>query len=319
MDVNQQMIDGLNTAALEVDAAVHNELQRKYDVLQKRYDEMANRLTEMESDKTTNKDTEVLEESNHQEISQMKKEAQSHSACITEIKKVWNFVNDNFNKLTSDSNDMQQYMRLRTLLVHGLKNVPAHLKGIAFSEYVLGELQKLFPQHAKYLVPGSISVSHPMPTKSKTKSLVIVKFVQRDVRNLLFYDKKTLKGNKDKIVITEHLTSRNLDLLNQSRDLFGYNNAWSSACKIFVLIGGKKYHVRNLNDLCYLQQNNSHYSAPDSAEHLLNSKESSTLMPNASHSNVPPVIGNSDVKRDRFGNKRLSRPFANPDSLTSST
>ena len=313
MNGQDSAVNGVNKITLETIATTHDDLQQNYNALKDRYDVMAKRLEEIEAqnnaqksdNKLDNKPDNKLELDDSEEITQMKNEAKTHSACIDEIQNNLNFLNLNFSKITDEVEDINQYLRLNSLLVHGWKNIPKGKHGIEFTEYVLNELIKLFPQHAKYLTPGVIDTSHPLPTRSNKKSVVIIKFVQRDIRNLLFFDKRELKGNKDGIVITEHLTQRNLSLLRQTRDLFGYKNAWSSKCKIYVSYGGRKYAVKNPSDLQQLCEQKHFNAAPINNELLLHS-EDSTANPNVkSHSQLS---ANNSTEQDRFGNKNLSRP-----------
>ena len=95
-----------------------------------------------------------------------------------------------------------------------------------------------------------------------------MRFVRRDLRDDLFFNKKQLKsfnaGKKIKTSITEHLTPYNLELLNKAKASFGRNNAWSSKCLIFALVNGSKVNIRNEADLSYYYYNNNNaFRTPD--------------------------------------------------------
>ena len=311
-------LNNLEKSSLESNVAANNEWQHKYSLLQQKYDAMAQRLSEMESQINSNHSSQQITEQNGgqsssdkknepvntQEIINMKNEALMYSTCIDEIQNNLKYINNNLIKISNDAEDVRQYMQLNTLLIHGMKNLPDK-NGIEFSEHVLEELKRLFPMCAKYLVPGVIDTSHPLPTRSGKKSVVIVKFVQRDIRNLLFFNKRELKGNRDGIAITEHLTGRNLALLGQVRDVFGYKNAWTSKCKIYVLINGRKHSVKNERDFHHLCETKLPHLPASSTVTVHNDdflKSNVTNHDNNLHTGV------SNSGRDRFGNRNLSRP-----------
>ena len=71
---------------------------------------------------------------------------------------------------------------------------------------------------------------------------IVVEFVNRWIRDQLFYSKKKLKGSK--IIITEMLTADVLALFKEVRVIMG-NSAWSHGGTVFVLLNGKKTAVRS--------------------------------------------------------------------------
>ena len=112
-------------------------------------------------------------------------------------------------------------------------------------------MKELFPSIADRIKLEDIDVSHPLPTKG-TKSCVIVKFVRRDIKNLVFFEKKNLKNSPLKLSITEHLTARNLWYLDEARKIVGFKNAWSSQCVVYALVNQKKVAIRSSKDLNYV-------------------------------------------------------------------
>ena len=98
-----------------------------------------------------------------------------------------------FDRLLADFeyelNEIKQYMRRNSLLIHGLcipkdgNNKP--LKGYAFADYVCEELNK----HLSHVLVHKLSsdkhidAAHVLPTQNKKKPVIIVKFMSKLVRN----------------------------------------------------------------------------------------------------------------------------------------
>ena len=132
---------------------------------------------------------------------------------------------------------IEQYSRLYSLLILGLTNIPTGFedKGLVFSDWVAKQINKLLPNLPEKITVQHIDVSHPLPTRSSTaKSCIIVKFCRRDIRNMLFYKKRELKGTG--VSFSEHLTPANLELYKEAQKLEGATT-WTSQCKIFVQFG----------------------------------------------------------------------------------
>ena len=70
------------------------------------------------------------------------------------------------------------------------------------------------------LLPQDITVAHRLkPGQRDTVRPIIVRFVNRQVRNTVYRAKKELKNSRDRIFITEHLTKKNSDLFYEARKL----------------------------------------------------------------------------------------------------
>ena len=66
---------------------------------------------------------------------------------------------------------------------------------------------------------------------------IIVKLTSYRARQDVFMAKRRLKGTK--VVITENLTRRRIDLLNRAKGLQSVNAAWTAASSAFSVMGGK--------------------------------------------------------------------------------
>ena len=67
----------------------------------------------------------------------------------------------------------------------------------------------------------------PKPNKPHP---VIVKFTHYNIRSKIFSSTKTFKGSN--ISLTESLTQKRVDILNEARNKHGFRNVWSADGKI---------------------------------------------------------------------------------------
>ena len=91
-----------------------------------------------------------------------------------------------------------------------------------------------------------------MYRQGKMTNIVIVRFVNRDVRNEIFYKRSKIVDAK--IRISEHLTRRNFKLLKDAKELLGDKYAWSSQTKLFGLVGNTKRRISSNDDLKKLHE-----------------------------------------------------------------
>ena len=98
-------------------------------------------------------------------------------------------------------------------------------------------------------VSGSdIGICHPLPSKTN-KKLIIIKFVRRSIRNMVYSHKKNLKtSNGPKLSITESLTKKRLRIVKEARRVFGFGNVWSMKGIVYCLYKGKKQAINKLSD-----------------------------------------------------------------------
>ena len=71
---------------------------------------------------------------------------------------------------------------------------------------------------------SDIDIGHVMPSQ-KEKNPMIIKFVRKSVRNQVFNSKSLLKATKEsdpKLAITESLTRRRSKMLEQPKQVFGF-------------------------------------------------------------------------------------------------
>ena len=124
--------------------------------------------------------------------------------------------------------EIEQYLKIDHLQVHGLDDIPVKKNGLEFSTYVADKLKELLPElpfNAEKIL-NNISVSHPIKSRKRRNNIIVlIKFSNRDMRNKIFFAKKALKGTN--ISITEHLTPATLELLALFRNRGPSWSLWS--------------------------------------------------------------------------------------------
>ena len=147
---------------------------------------------------------------------------------------------------------LEQYGRSNCLILHGSKRLePAPSSYQAFEEGVISTLNTSLNLPVD-VTSADIDICHSLPS-AKNKNPIIIKFVKRTVRNVIFAHKKNLKQtNKDlgrKLSITESLTKRRLRLLEEARKVFLFNNVWTNNGNIYCKFAGHKHLVDDFNDI----------------------------------------------------------------------
>ena len=156
-------------------------------------------------------------------------------------------------------NENDQYLRRNSLLAIGMKppTEKEKLRGFKFADFVCEELNKLYGDKLTHPLSSEkhIDAAHVLPTRNKKKTVIIIQFISRIVRNEVFYAKRVLKQTG--ISICEHLTTHQLKLLDKTRNVLGKNvPVWTNQGTIFALVDNKKIPIRHDNDLKRLYYNN---------------------------------------------------------------
>lgn len=168
-------------------------------------------------------------------------------------------INTSLNKLRDDVKQLNEDMltlnrkvkstelkrNCNAILIHGLKEE----KSCLYTEVIELIQNKIGIQLNKdninqcYRVGKKRQNNKPRP--------VLVHFCQRWMRDMVFYDKKKLKGSC--FMFTEVLTVDNLKLLKKARELVG-NSAWTYGGLVYVAdIDGKKL-ISSESNLINIQQ-----------------------------------------------------------------
>lgn len=151
---------------------------------------------------------------------------------------------------------LEQYSRANCLILHGSQwPVPStsndqQVKNISCERHVIETLNSKLDLPTP-ITSSDIDISHPLPS-TKNKNPIIIKFVRRTVRNMVFYHKKNLKGKKvstQKLSITESLTKRRLRLVEAAREVFLFNNVWTMNGNVYCKFNGQKHLIDDFCDV----------------------------------------------------------------------
>jgi len=159
--------------------------------------------------------------------------------------------------------EMEQYSRSNCLILHGAQiptSTPTetldpenqqvkHFEDMC-EKHVLSVLNTKLCLPFK-ITSGEIDICHQLPS-TKNKNPIIIKFVRRTVRNLVYSHKKDLKGKLDsnnKLSITESLTKRRLKLLEAARNVFLFNNVWTMQGRVHCKFNGHKHVIDDFCDI----------------------------------------------------------------------
>uniref|UniRef100_A0A1Y1K7J7 L1 transposable element RRM domain-containing protein n=1 Tax=Photinus pyralis TaxID=7054 RepID=A0A1Y1K7J7_PHOPY len=145
-------------------------------------------------------------------------------------------------KLEDQTESLEQYSRLNNLRIFGVPE--------SDSEDTDKVIVKLCKEQLKVdLQLGDIDCSHRLPGPDNQPRPLIVKFVRRSMKTLVYNNKKLLKGTK--VIIREDLTKRRLQLLRDVKAKFNLNNSevWTFNTRIFAKVDGKIVKINNKSGL----------------------------------------------------------------------
>lgn len=162
-------------------------------------------------------------------------------------------------------NELEQYSRMNDLVITGLP-----IKPRSYARAVVGdngdepELEsRLVEQQVESFLQSKgvelnldhIEACHPLPRKSSSKPVVIVRFINRKNKIALLKQGRKLKGTN--VYLNEHLTKKNAEIAWKARDLKKHHkiqHTWVTNCKILIKLNGsaedaKILTVRHLEEL----------------------------------------------------------------------
>ena len=182
------------------------------------------------------------------ELSQTNSQVNLLISKVTGLERQWSQFDKWIREIFVKLNDQKQYIQSWNLLIHNLTNVPTEKRGAEFSDWIVGKLNELLPSLNGSLRSDQIDRSHIFRKENKKKkSVVIIRFISRDIRNNVLKCRRDLK--KSGIVITEHLTKPTLDLLEIAKERVGYKNTWTYEGKIYISHNTRKIQINSVSDL----------------------------------------------------------------------
>lgn len=135
--------------------------------------------------------------------------------------------------LKSRLNETENNLRLDSLVIHGLREAPKNPDSSADSVATQAVLDLCSDQLGLEIAESDISYAFRIPSNAKDRSRpMIVSFVSRRVRNMVYSSRKTLRGSSkpgaQEIYINEHLTKTNAQIYAKARNLVKEKRATST-------------------------------------------------------------------------------------------
>lgn len=162
-----------------------------------------------------------------------------------------NTLEMNFNNIQGENNELrfkidnlEQQLKLTHLRIYGISEdneISLKLKLQDLFKSKMGVSDVSFT--SCYRIGSENNSGKPRAT--------LIKFENIEQRNMVYYNKKKLKGTK--IVISEELTKGRYELLMLAREKLGKKNVWSVNGNIFAMINGEKFKLKNEDDVMKLR------------------------------------------------------------------
>ena len=168
----------------------------------------------------------LLSEKFHEVEAERKLKEEIIKSLCTQI----SFLHDELKKMETQVDQQVQYSRRNCFLFHGIKEE----KDKDTNNIIINTVKKEMDIE---ILPKDLDRSYQIGnsrTKKKERPIML-KFIRYNLRHKIFKNKKLLKGKG--VSITESLTKDCMALLNETREIYGFKNVWTSAGKIFFKDG----------------------------------------------------------------------------------
>lgn len=142
--------------------------------------------------------------------------------------------------LSKENEALEQYSRRNSLRIYGIPKT----KTENTDEIVMDLCKNKLNINVSSSV---IDSSHRLPGKEGAHPPLIVKFVSRNIKNLIFANKKKLKGSS--VIIKEDLTRKRAQLYVSACSRYGSKFVWTRDGNIFVKSNNSIKLIKSNNDL----------------------------------------------------------------------
>lgn len=134
------------------------------------------------------------------------------------------------------ANDAEQYTRRNNIRIRGLTLKPQVPPSVQISSWINTRLK------LTSIKPEDIEIAHTLPilnrpvldaaSHSAPIPPIIVRFLNRNIRDKVISQRKLLKGAG--IIISEDLTTLNMELINRMKNDIRVNSTWAWQGKVFI-------------------------------------------------------------------------------------
>ena len=181
-------------------------------------------------------------------VSKVSSELQERWCAIDEkVSQLESSIANLKNNLKGEFNYVKQYQMIDNLLVHNFPFPPEKMSSLNFCKYVADQFNVLLPHLPVPVKWEHISTAHPLPTKSGKTNVIIVRFSNRCIKDMIYSHRNFTKNG---VLITEHLTDFNKAICHEAKLLFSSNCiVYTESCKIYINIDGKSHRVKTIDDV----------------------------------------------------------------------
>ena len=170
----------------------------------------------------------------------------------SELDSTINDIKNEVNNIKNDVNNIKQYFKIDNLLLHKFRLPYKKLSSLEFCSYVAEQLNILLPYLPIPVSIHHISTAHPLPTKSRKSNVVVVRFCNRYVKEMIYECRHHVCYG---VSITEHLTDHTIAVVKKAEALFGRHNVHTESCKVFVNCDGKFNLIKSIEEAHKLYAN----------------------------------------------------------------
>lgn len=155
-----------------------------------------------------------------------------------------NFLQGEHDEMKRKLENLEQNTKINLLRIYG---IPENNDG--------NLMQKVKETLESKLEVKDVTLEHCYRIGQKTNNknkprAVVIKFSNTQQRNMVFFNKKLLKGSK--IIIMEELVKSKHELLTLAKEKLGKGNVWTINGRIYTKLNGKRICLKNEDDIINL-------------------------------------------------------------------
>ncbi|KAK3103213.1 hypothetical protein FSP39_017470 [Pinctada imbricata] len=181
----------------------------------------------------------------------------THQEAVINDLQIENYeLHDQIARVENGLEELEQYGRRNSLRFHNVK-----VDDDADTDKIVTELCK--SKLEVEITPDDICRSHPVGKTNKNgRRQIICRFRNWKIKNKIYTQKKKLKGDEDKIYVTEDLTKHRqalIDEISSAKRAGKVHSYWTNDGRVFLKLseGGRKHLMRSIEHLHSIAPPNS--------------------------------------------------------------
>lgn len=220
----EKMMDLVNSKFKELNSWI-NDVDAKFKTL----DEKTTHLGEIQESKSFE---DAITPALQNENKELKEKIQQLEAQVKDLQ-------TKSKETTKWANRNEQYSRRNNIRIRGLTTTMGEDSKDSVTKFLNNQLNITGKEGNRIQITrGDLDAAHPLPNQPSQPPVTIIKFHDRETRDLVMKHRRHLKGKK--IVLSDDLTKPHQKLLSNLRDSPGIESAWSWNGKV-------RGHVKSTN------------------------------------------------------------------------